>query len=483
MYLTKFEQDFLRQFLKNAQQAPVETPQVDPQAISNLAKKLINNLSNTGSISASKNDLFVKDLQNLDSLIFFLNQNNVQFDGKFIVSKAGNTQEGDKPDPKFYVPYSLSTGLAGTPIQSQVYIYKDGLIKYLQSLQKQAIEEPNQLLAAMVGRLIDQANQTLQLNMSKEAPKSNQDSNAQQLNDDVDLDRISNPLLLDNPLSSDGNVDVKAKHLLSPEAFDSFVKTLRIKKDGKDLEYQQFTDSTYCDVLGLLHARAESKHYRTRNAYAKRYLDMVEKLMGEYSCPVNKTRPNTDKANSTQDYKPVAWHSGQPLPPNVVKEVAEMRYPLLPDRIDFTWIKQWLQSYEQIENQLGNQLSPAFPDALKFVSNLVNFGFDSQDLNDTAEGIYRAIYSKAVQSVPPQQAIHLPLVYLRTMMNMLVNLKAVLNSFKRDFWYGMHPEWQSEFNTQINGTTNSYAERSILQVQQWINSLPSAQTKVDKELG
>jgi hypothetical protein len=491
------EIDFLNQLLKNAQAAsPVEAPAapVNPELISNVAKKLINRLSAPAGTSDSP---LLKDLTSFSNLLNYLGFNKVTDQGQQIVYPFEAAKDANG-NPNFQgasgkgaefgkLPSKEKEGYLPYPAQNPAYyVNKQGLITYLQNKQRQAVQEPNELLAAMIGSRIDDANQELQLNISKDAPiKPDNKNELDPLNDDVDLDRISNPLLLDNPLSSSGNVDVKGKDLKSTETFHAFIQTLKIKKDGKVLDYQFFTDDTYCDVIGFLFARANSKYFRDRAKYNKYYLDLITNLAKEYNCSVggSKVHPPTDKADSSQDYKPVAWKSGQPLPPEVQKEIVNMRYPLLSDRLDFRWIQEWLNSYVQIEQKLGGYLDPNASKALQIVETLLNQDKSMQSLNDTAIAIYRDRYQWAVQLVPRTQAIHAPLSYLKSLASLMTYLTSVLQNFKHDFWYNMPPEWQADFNTQINDTTNSYAEKAILQIGQWINNLPAAQTKVDKEIG
>jgi hypothetical protein len=212
-------------------------------------------------------------------------------------------------------------------------------------------------------------------------------------------------------------------------------------------------------------------------------LDLVTNLAKEYSCPIgqSKVRPPQDKADMTQNYHPVPRKSGESLSGEAQKQLMDMQYPLLPDMIDFRRIKQWLVSYQALSQAVGNQVSPSLGEALEDVDKLLNQGFNSQSLHDNADNIYRAIYGRAVKHMIQAQAIHWPLAYLKMLNELMINIKRSLQDFKHDFWYDMHPEWQSDFNTQINNSTNSYAETATRQIDQWINALPAAQTKVERE--
>jgi hypothetical protein len=459
------------------------SPYTDPEEITNLAKKLVNRLQQGAGISKNpennqSGDLYVRDLQDLNSLIIFLRTEGIQSDGQPIVAPRAA-----KVDPKVYAEYTLATGYGATPVDEKIFVNKNGLISYLRSLQKQAADEPNELLAAMVGRLIDDANKKLQLNMA--ADKTKQEETAK-FDDKTPLDHISDTLLLDNPIASNGNIPVIPANLSSPAAFSDFIKKLKLKSGDTITISEDFTDRSYCDIITFLWKRARSKYYGNRTNVDKYYVDLVSKLSEQYSCNIQGASSG-DKAQPS-GYQNVAWRPGQPLTPEMQQAMAPigMRYPLINDRIDFRWINEWVVNYQSIMKKVGGNVEESAQNVIDISNSIMaTYGFTSQNLNDTAVGIYRTIRGIAINKLhkTPQEAIYVPMYYVQQQLFQLLSLLVkVLQAFKRDFYDSMPDEWKAQFDRQIDDTAGSLASVNIRKVEEWISMMNDAKVRVEKEM-
>ena len=119
------------------------------QILLGIAEKLLNALP-TSDIYAERPDaeLFIKDLTNLDSLLFFLQTKEFKFNGRMVVysetpgpSLQRTMGEGvayhslPPEEQKLYVPYPDATN-------PKYFVYKDGLIAYLHDLSAKLINDP-----------------------------------------------------------------------------------------------------------------------------------------------------------------------------------------------------------------------------------------------------------------------------------------------------------------------------------------------------
>lgn len=458
-----------------------DSPYIDPEAITNLAKKLVNRLQQGAGIAKDpKNnqsgDLYVGDLQDLNSLILFLKREGIQSDGQPIIAPRGA-----KVDPKVYAEYTLATGYGAVPVDEKTFINKNGLINYLKELQRQAVNEPNELLAAMVGRLIDNANKQLQLNITPDTKK--EDNKQEQFDDNVVLDSISDQLRLSNPLASNGGTNITPKELKTPNAFHNFIRKLKLEIQDKVVSYEDFTDKNFCDIIGFLWQRANSKYYRSKDSASKYYVDLVAKLSESYSCNLQGAG---DKAQPS-GYQNVSWKPGDQLTPQMQQSLAPiaMRYPLLNDRIDFNWINQWTSTYQNVMAKNGLNVEPAAQTVIDTVNVLISaYGLTSQNLNETAVGIYREIRQIAIQKMhkSPQQAIYVPMQYVQQLFQLLSALVRVLQAFKRDIYDSLPEDWKPQFDRQIDDTAGSLAAINIRKVEEWISMMNDAKVSVEKEM-
>lgn len=452
------------------------TPAPDPEVVKALATKMVSNLEKQSSVTAEKSDasLYMRDLQNLGTLISFLKIENMQFDGKMIV--VDNYAALSDEDKKLYVPYRLAAGFEAMPATTTVGIYKDGLIGYLRSLQSHAGQAGGpqaQLLNTMVGKLIDQANTELKLGMSAAEPSKTEVSTVA---DNTPLDSVHMALLYDNPLipSRDkGSISITPKDLKSKSGFDAFARKISLKKGDKVIAYEDFTDANFCDLIHVLMVRAQSYEYRRGAEVDKVYLQLVTDLAGQYQCPVTGVG-DAAKSTTPTAYKP---EEGK-LTAEQYKTVRSIGVgmPLLGDRIDLQRIKGWLNKYSQLNPD------PSAADSINRAVELIDgimstYRISTQPLSQEADAIISDIIAKMPANVTVAEKAGAPQAYLRQLYTVISLVGRILGDFKSKI-YDMIPEQDTQFrrwlDTQIGSGGSSYYNVNIDKINNWIMDLPTA---------
>lgn len=362
---------------KQAQAAPA-----DPNAIKALARKLADKLGLASSVSMDKpTSLYMRDLQSLDSLISFLNINGVKYAEKFIVQPDYN--KIPEAERAAYVPYKWAGGIDAMPMGSTVAIYKDGLVGYLKSIQQKAdasSEADGQLLTTMIGKLIDSANATLKTKIDHEALKTPKAVAEPTLLYATALDSVNETLVVENPLvpgRDKGAIKVTPKDLKSKMDFDDFARQLKVSKGGKVFDYEVTTSETFfCDIINVLHARAVLYANR-RGVYLDRaYLQMITDLAGQYQCSLTIT-PSGGAAVPT----PVA---GQ-ISPRALSGLANLR-PFNSQYINFQEITTFLDRYVTLKPTMAplvNQVKDSIGEANRVLGRLAGAPLQMDNLTTT----------------------------------------------------------------------------------------------------
>lgn len=143
---------------KIAQVAPV----FNPRQMQNVALKLLDNIRTTLAPSeitiATNAQLFSKNMINLESILNWLENNLVRYQGKPIVVADKNHMDATVK----YEVYNVA------PAPNK-YVWKDGLIGFLKDLQNQAKTSGNVFFVQQVNGLISDANSKLQTNIEDTA--------------------------------------------------------------------------------------------------------------------------------------------------------------------------------------------------------------------------------------------------------------------------------------------------------------------------
>lgn len=443
---------------------------IDPNAVKNIATKLLSNLDKDFDISTEKTDtaLYMKDLQNLDELIGFLLTEGIQYNGKWIVAQNYNTLPAD--DKQLYMPYKYAGGVEGFAATMQVGIYKDGLIGYLHSIQQKAQSEggaQGQLLNTMVEKLIGEANDKLKLGMGTKPGEET-------ITDTTPLDSVDIPLDYDNPTTTPrdaGRIIITPAILKSKSTFDDWAKHLTMRKDNKVVEYSNFTDANYCDVLHILFVRATQYAFRHGEALGQYYLQLVNDLAGQYQCQLS-----TETAPGKSDYKQTGYEEGQQtqLTAQQMQAVQPLitNMPLLGDRIDFPRISRWLKGFASINRDPNTSVD--INNAVQILNNIMGtYLVSSQPLSQEAVNIARHIIQNATGKV--SQPTNAPTAYLTQLANLMSYMGAILGDLKNKIYDSLpDQEWKNLLDTQISSDASSMYEINNDKIQTWLSDLPSA---------
>lgn len=451
---------------------------VDPNIVKTLATKMISNLEKQTSITteASDTQLYMRDMQNLNSLISFLKIENIQYSGKMIV--VDNYATLSDEDKKLYAPFKLEGGYEAMPATQMLGIYKDGLIAYLRSLQEHAGTVGGiqaQLLNTMTGKLIDEANNTLKLGMSAATPSKTEVST---IADNTPLDSVHMALIYENPLipqRDKGSISITPRDLKSKGAFDDFARKISLKKADKVIAYEDFTDSNFCDLLHILYVRAQSYVYRRGEQLDKLYLQLLSDLAGQYQCTLtNETaKPTTEPASYKTEGK---------LTSTQYKALRNLgiKMPLLGDRIDMPRIKTWLEQYAQLNPDPS--AADSINRAIQTIDNISSaYRISTQPLAQEASAIISNIITKMPSQATISEKAGAPQAYLRQLYTLIGLVGGILGDFKSKI-YDDIPEQDTQFrdwlNTQISDTASSFYSINIEKIGVWLNDLPNAMQEI-----
>jgi hypothetical protein len=387
----------LAELAKIAQQAetpapvrqPISTTIVRPEQITDIATKLFHNLQSnvseqgqpTFTAETGNAELSTKHLVSLPNLLNFLQTNGISYNGmKLVIPHATQafSSAGQSPDQyKSLTPEQQKLYAKYPDVQGdnfQYWVFKDGLLKYMQDLQAKASENTPgaRILRLYLDKLVSQ------------------------ISDELEIDFTS-------------------------------AKSEQAGQAGQTQQKEQ---------AGQGQAGAQN----------------------------------------------VAWQPGQPLSPQQTKALAPITnvYPFLPDRIDFRWIDQWLNTYFQVmQNFRGANpgLQPA-QTAKQYVEIILNgYGVPVQRFTDTAVDIYNKLKTIAQQkSMEPNAAMEFPRLYLEYVAKLVSFLGDALAAFKST----LPPNWEDEkLDEQISNSASSLAYLASSSVQQWLNNLPAAQRQVE----
>lgn len=409
------DQKLIAQLLKLAQQAtptgissipspavldPNEDLASDPNQVRDIAKKLVDHLAMQQNTPAAdfmtdkdNAELSTKHLKNLANLLNFLEDNGMEADGLKLVLKHMPAQgissavSGDavyaglsKEQQAQYLTYPKGAN------DFQYYVFKDGLIKYLQHLQTEAAQETpaGKVLRPYVSMLMEEANSQLGIDA-----KTTSQPNA------------NNPAL--------------------PAANKN-------QQEGQ--------------------------------------------------------KPNAVPQQAGNQVIPAVWRPGQPLTQQQLQPLAAISnvYPFLPDRIDFRWIDEWLNSYFQVAQTFhGANLSLQNARMAKQYSDLIlGWSIPQQALTATAAEIYTMAKSIAEErGLEPNAAMAFPWQYLQATQKLVLFLENTLLNFKSIFGPSLPADWREDLDKQVDNSASSLAAQTKAAISQWLNNLPAAQKQFE----
>ena len=486
-----YEPHFLQQLIeltrpikKLAQTAEPVTP-ADPNTVKSLATKLLDNLSKATSIVATRPDtmVYMRDLQSLDQLIEFLKINQIQFNGKWIVSENYNNL--DPADKALYVPYKSGGGVDAMPTGQTVGIYKDGLIAYLKSLLQKAHDAggtQENLLSNLINKLVDSANKDLKLKIDPASLLAQKDKTQPlSLPPDMPLDSVNEVLIMENPNSPEremGPIKITPRILQNKMDFDAFARQVKVQKGKDTFDYAKHTsENFFCDILQFLYTRAHTYAYRRGANLDKAYLQLVETMAGQYSCNVTST------TGTGSDYKQTAYHpegsggGSKSLSPAGQKAAITLidNGPFLGDRIDLPRIRNWLNSYATLAPQVNADHSTVsnIQNALQMLDGIITkYNVSRQSFAYNANAVASAI----MNSTPGDRArkVNAPNAYLNQLKDLVNMVGSILTDFRGDIYDNLpDKQWQNALDEQIGSGASSFYNITIDKVSEWLTDLPS----------
>lgn len=481
-----YEPHFLQQLIELTQPrvklAQTAAP-ADPNAVKSLATKLLDNLGRATSIVATRPDtmVYMRDLQSLDQLIEFLKINQIQYNGKWIVSENYNNL--DPADKALYVPYKSSGGVDAMPTGQTVGIYKDGLVAYLKSLLQKAHDTggtQENLLANLINKLVESANKDLKLKIDPSS-LSDQKGKAQplQLPPDMPLDSVNEVLVMENPNAPEremGPFKITPKILQNKMDFDAFARQIKVQKGKDTFDYAKHTsENFFCDILQFLYTRAHTYAYRRGANLDKAYLQLVENMAGQYTCNV------TSATGTSSDFKQTSFHpeggGSKPLSPAGQKAAMTLiaNGPFLGDRIDLPRIREWLKSYATLAPQVNADHSTVanIQNALQMLETIITkYNVSRQSFAYNAN----AVASTLMNSTPGDRAtkVNAPNAYLNLLKDLVNTVGSILTDFRGDIYDNLpDKQWQNALDEQIGSGASSFYNVTIDKVNEWLSDLPS----------
>lgn len=181
---------YLESELNKAAQAAQPASTLNPRQVRNVALGLIDNLKRayTPIQTEGAGNLTAQDVYSLDHLIPWIANNKVKYNGNYIA--VPNFTEASKYKGVPYAEYDLGLGggknnRGGQGGGGNPYVWRDGLVAFLEDLRKQAANSGNRLFSEQVSNVINQANKLPSLGVSldeEERPNTAQEQKSQQGN-------------------------------------------------------------------------------------------------------------------------------------------------------------------------------------------------------------------------------------------------------------------------------------------------------------
>jgi hypothetical protein len=307
--------------------------------IGNLEKQLTSPTSavisgaKVGTESDQAASLNSTHMENLGTLVEFLTTNKITVDGKRI-AYAANENPGDPSYPLYKLQGAaglLELADRNETVQYGYYLNKALLVAYLNSLRGQLTKNPNPVLAAQLGALINQANEQLDAGVSKDY----QDTKSLPANQP--LDSLPKDVKSSDPMG-EGPIVLTYGDLAADTDLNNWIQKNGLTLDGKD--YKQFNR---CGLLKVLLQRASNKVSNiARNAAEKEtfqvYAQQVQKLAGEMQCNL----AGGSQSGSTNQ------QGGQANPAQASLEQLVGILPLQRDQLDFGRIRDFVSGYRGI---------------------------------------------------------------------------------------------------------------------------------------
>lgn len=356
-----YDRDLINELLKIAQvPAPATTPQANPDQTKGIATKFLQNLQQLSSgpqesFTAEKGNanLSTKHLVDLPSLLRFLQTSGIATGGlKLVMPHAtqafGSAVQGDaefkllKPEQqKAYAKYPDVDG-----DNFQYYVYKDGLVKYIQDLEEKAnTNDPRgRMMRPYLPRLLKQVNEELELTV----PAAGQ---AKALDPSSILDQLPGVLVYEAPYET-GSHQLKpamlATHGALFQALTSF--GIALKHGGETKLVKDFDGKDLCTVVQILYVRAKKDSETKGDEVAQSYVQLVTTLASSMNCSLGGEQDQQGQGQSgIQNVGYVTSNGG--LTPQGATTLGQLEMPLILDQIVFDRIERFANQLQTMAPQ------------------------------------------------------------------------------------------------------------------------------------
>lgn len=348
--------------------------------VSNLQEQLSGGEIGAGpqvaSESGSDVDLISSHLENIGTLVEFLARNQITIDGKRIAYAINE----DVRDPSYQL-YKLE-GAAGLlepadrreTVQRGYHINMDLLKRYIGTLQAQVAKTPNPPLQAQLNSIVQQANEQLDANVSKEYQEP-----AKTLPPNQELDRIPQNFTTQSP-TTDGNIPLTFGDLASDTAFNAWIQKNNIAIDSKLFRNPQYNK---CALVSGFDQRAKANLGNAASEKDKYiytvYAEQVAKLAATLHCDLAAGQ----KPGGQTGEQAAGATSGVASKAAGLQQIVST-LPLRLTDIDFGRIRNFLETYR------GTALSSADAGRAQQMSGLISQveGYMTNAQQNTVGGNY-----------------------------------------------------------------------------------------------
>lgn len=352
------DKSLLNELIRLAQAAAPASavPTDDSTKVKSLALKLLSNLdsqvNSTHKFTSDKDSsmLRMNNLQSVNELLNFLHSDMIKYNGiplalrhdkmgpgQGIASGVGDTTFAglDKTVQDQYVKYPQPD--ASDPDNFRYWVNKNGIITYIQDLQKKAKDTDNRLMEAILGKLSQQIKDQIGIDTSQKAVE-------QQVAANVSLDNILNTVVVQAPYEL-GQISIYPKDLANKAAFWNFLKSNNISlKNGDTVKKTDDFDGTdMCTVAQVLQMRAKRNFDRSDDANAKTYYNLVTALLSTLQCATGAT---TTQQSSTQQAGYVTQQGA--FTPQGAQAMINAELPLIRGQLVFERIARFAQTFRAI---------------------------------------------------------------------------------------------------------------------------------------
>ena len=293
-----YEYNVLNKLLKIGQDAnlPVPNPGINMIVLENLLSQLSSQVSSeeysisNPYTSTKDSELTMDDLRSLDHLIFYVMNDGINVNGKFIAisdTLYPTSVEAKNLESEYVGPIAINPGLG-----YKVYIHKTLFPEFINYLQKQAQKSKNKLFESALAQIGNEfkSKNIEGLSYSKEPQKA---LPSQEISDSTQIDSLPEILNISDTNQA-GTKPLFYKDIKSADVFTTWLKSNNIKiaytVGGKQTEIPT-SDKTFdnCYVVRYMYTRAKAmvSQYSNDTKY-QYYLKAIESLAQNLKDPSGK---------------------------------------------------------------------------------------------------------------------------------------------------------------------------------------------------